>query len=44
MNKEVAIPSPRALDLDKPADNETLDDQELGIVPESLERIEQVYR
>lgn len=42
MNKEVAIPPPRA--LDKPADNETLDDQELGIVPESLERIEQVYR
>ncbi len=43
MDKEAAIdPPPRA--LDKLGDNETLDDQELGIVPVSLERIEQVYR
>lgn len=43
MDKEAAIdPPPRA--LDKPGDIETLDDQELGIVPVSLERIEQVYR
>lgn len=43
MDKEVAIdPSPRI--LDRPGNNETYHDQELGIAPVSLERIEQVYR
>lgn len=43
MNKEAAIAQPPRA-LDKSRDNDTLDDQELGIVPVSLERIEEVYR
>ena len=42
MNKEASIAQPWA--LDRPKGNDTLDDQELGIVPVSLERIEHVYR
>lgn len=43
MDKEAAIAQPPR-PFDKPGDNDTLDDQELGIAPVSLERIEQVYR
>lgn len=43
MDKETAIAQPSRA-LDKLGDNDTLDDQELGIAPVSMERIERVYR
>lgn len=43
MDKKAAIDPPPQI-LDRPRENGTLHDQELGIVPVSLERIEQVYR
>lgn len=43
MDKETAVAQP-ARALDKPGENDMLDDRELGIAPVSLERIEQVYR
>lgn len=43
MDKETAIAQPSRA-VDKSGDNDTFNDQELGIAPVSLERIDQVYR
>lgn len=43
MNKETAVAQPSRA-LDTPGENDMLDDQELGIAPVGLERIERVYR
>lgn len=43
MDKETVITHPSRA-LDKPGENGTFDEQELGIAPVDLERIDLVYR